>query len=208
MLIGTVVSVAMAASVTTAFDDGGVVFAVSLAAILLLGLATMYFGLPPASEVRRSLVGYATPNLVAVALMVTGAFFDREIRIVFWVAAMAVIIVLGMLRASGREWIVRPGHFAERHGLIVIVALGEVIVAVALTVLSSLEGDEGVPGRTLAAIIAAGAFATLLWWSYFGGRTSIGSTRPSSTATSRSAPMASQAARTPATSTASPTSRS
>jgi low temperature requirement protein LtrA len=167
LLVGTVVSVPMAASVTTAFDDGGVVFALSLSVILVLGLATMYFGLPPSSAIRRSIASYSVPNLIAVVLMLGGSFLDRGIRIAVWIAALAVIVVLGMLRASGSEWLVRPGHFAERHGLIVIVALGEVIVALALPVVEALEGGDGLPGRTLTAIIAAGAFATLLWWSYF-----------------------------------------
>ena len=41
---------------------------------------------------------------------------------------------LGTVRAGGSEWLVRPGHFAERHGLILIVALGEVIVALGIPV--------------------------------------------------------------------------
>ena len=61
----------------------------------------------------------------------------------------------------------RPGHFAERHGLILIVALGEVIVAVGVPVVESLEDGKGLPGRTLAALVAAGTFACLLWWAYF-----------------------------------------
>ncbi len=124
----------MAASVTTALEDGGLVFAVSPATILVLGLATMYFGLPAGSPVRSSIVSYSTPNLIAVVLMLVGAVLDRELRIAIWIAAIAVIVVLGMLRAGGSQWIVRPGHFAERHGLIVIVALGEVIVALGLPV--------------------------------------------------------------------------
>jgi low temperature requirement protein LtrA len=85
---------------------------------------------------------------------------------VFWVVAI-LIVVYGTIRAGDSEWLIRPGHFAERHGLILIVALGEVIVAIGLPVVEALEEGDGVPGSALAALIASGAFACLMWWAYF-----------------------------------------
>jgi low temperature requirement protein LtrA len=165
-LIGTVASVPMAASVTTALGDGGLTFAVPLGVILALGLVTMIAGLERGSAVYSSIVRYSIPNVVAVVVLIGGAFFDREIRIVVWIVAIA-IVVFGTIRAGDNEWLVRPGHFAERHGLILIVALGEVIVAVGIPVVGALEEGKGLPGRTLAALVAAGSFACLLWWAYF-----------------------------------------
>ena len=165
-LLGTVASVPMAASVTTAFGDGGTTFAVPLGIILLLGLGTMLSGLPRGHEVRNSLVRYSIPNFVAVALMIIGSFLDREVRIGFWIAAI-VVVTIGTLRAADGAWMVRPGHFAERHGLIIIVALGEVIVALSIPLVETLEAGEGLPAESLTAMIAAGSFATLLWWAYF-----------------------------------------
>jgi low temperature requirement protein LtrA len=72
-----------------------------------------------------------------------------------------------MALAGRSEWIIRTGHFAERHGLIVIIALGEVIVAIGVPVVNSLEAGQGLPGATLVALVAAGVFAALLWWAYF-----------------------------------------
>ncbi|MFW2332830.1 low temperature requirement protein A [Ilumatobacter sp.] len=165
-LIGTVASVPMAASVTTAFDDGGLSFAIPLAVILSLGLVTLVVGLDSASAEYSSVVRYSIPNVIAVIVLIGGAFFEREIRIPVWLAAIAVV-VFGTIRAGDGEWLVRPGHFAERHGLILIVALGEVIVAVGIPVVESLEEGKGIPGRTLTALVAAGAFACLMWWAYF-----------------------------------------
>jgi low temperature requirement protein LtrA len=165
-LVGTVASVPMAASVTTALDDGGATFAIPLAIILSLALFTMVFGLPNDHAVRASAVRYSIPNFVAIALMLIGGFLDREPRIVLWITAMS-IVVAGTVRAGRSDWLVRPGHFAERHGLIIIIALGEVIVALSVPVVETLEGGEGLPAETLTAMIAAGAFACLLWWAYF-----------------------------------------
>lgn len=165
-LVGTVASVPMAASVTTAFADGGASFAIPLGIILSLGLLTMIVGLPAGHAVRASILRYSVPNLVAVVVMVAGAFLDREPRIGAWILAMA-IVVAGTVRAGGDTWLVRPRHFAERHALIVIVALGEVIVSMGAPLVGVLEDGDGLAAETLVAMVAAGVFACLLWWAYF-----------------------------------------
>lgn len=165
-LVGTVASIPMAASVTTAFDDGGLMFAISVGIILSLGLATMIASLESDSTAYSSIVRYSIPNAVAVVVLIAGSLFDRHVRIVFWVVAI-LTVVYGTIRAGDSEWLVRPQHFAERHGLILIVALGEVIVAIGLPVVAALEDGDGIPGSALTALIASGAFACLLWWAYF-----------------------------------------
>ncbi len=72
-----------------------------------------------------------------------------------------------MIRAAENEWLVRPGHFAERHGLIVIIALGEVIVAIGIPVVADLQAGAGLSVATIGALLASGAFAGLVWWAYF-----------------------------------------
>jgi len=89
-----------------------------------------------------------------------------EGRIVVWLAS-AALVVAAMIDAGRGDWPVRAGHFAERHSLIVIIALGEVIVAIGLPVVLALDAGVGLPGRTVAALVASGAFAGLLWWGYF-----------------------------------------
>jgi hypothetical protein len=62
-LTATAASVPMAASISTAFDQGGGLFAIPLAIIFLSALAMMILGLAPDSVVRRSAIRYATPNI-------------------------------------------------------------------------------------------------------------------------------------------------
>ena len=78
-----------------------------------------------------------------------------------------MIVISATLRAGGSEWIIRSGHFAERHALIIIVALGEVIVAIGNSVVVPLDDEGGFPAQAVVALVAAGVFAGLLWWSYF-----------------------------------------
>jgi low temperature requirement protein LtrA len=165
-LLATAVSVPMAAAVSTALDQGGTVFAVSLSVILALALAMMTLNLERGSREFASAVWYTIPNVVAMVVLIVGSFVDGDARLASWVGAFGVVLV-GTVFAGRGSWIIRPGHFAERHGLIVIVALGEVIVAIGVPVIVSLEEGTGVPGSTVAALVASGAFAGLLWWGYF-----------------------------------------
>jgi low temperature requirement protein LtrA len=168
-LVATVASVPMAGSVTAALSgsgNGGAIFAISLSVILAMALATMIVGFERSSEIRASILRYSVGNWIAIAVMIVGSFLGRTPRLWCWVLAV-VIVVVWTVRAGSSEWLVRPGHFAERHGLIVIVALGEVIVALGAPVVASLDEYGELPTRTLLALIAAGAFGGLLWWAFF-----------------------------------------
>jgi low temperature requirement protein LtrA len=164
-LIGTAASVPMAASVTTAFGPGGPVFAITVGVIYVLAVATMTLGLEAGSNVHRSLVRWVVPNAAGLAVLIAGAFVDGSARVALWALTLAIVLSAMFLAGRG-EWIVRSGHFAERHGLIVIIALGEVIVAIGVPVVEALESG-GLPALTVVALVASGAFAGLLWWGYF-----------------------------------------
>jgi low temperature requirement protein LtrA len=166
VLIATAASVPMAASVSSALEGAGPAFAIPLTIILGTGLAVMVAGYETGSAEFMSSVRYSIPNMVTMALLVVGAFAEGELRTALWVAAV-VAVLLGTVRAGSGDWVVRPRHFAERHGLIVIIALGEVVVATALPLVLGLEEGEGIPARSYASLAAAGAFACLLWWCYF-----------------------------------------
>ena len=177
-LVATVASVPMAAATTTALGSGGPVFAVALGVIMGLGFLTQTLSADRGSMFQRAVLRWVGPNIAALVVLLVGAFVAGQGRIALWLLSLA--IVFGAMVAAGRgEWIVRSGHFAERHGLIVIIALGEVIVAIGLPVLEGLEAGEGLPGRTVVALLASGTFATLL-----GGATSTVRVPPSSTAPS------------------------
>ena len=162
----TAVSVPMAASVTTAFDDGGAAFAVPLGVISLSGIGLLILAAERESENYQSVLTYSIPTMVALATIIVGGFLDDEARVVAWILGI-LIFVGGTIAAGSGEWAVRAGHFAERHGLIIIVALGEVIVAIAKPLVDSLEEGAGIPSQSIVGLTASGVFAALLWWAYF-----------------------------------------
>jgi low temperature requirement protein LtrA len=165
-LVATVVSIPMAASTSTAFEGGGPVFAIALTGIMLIGFRMQTLGAGDDVDYRQVIYGWIAPNVVAITVLVVGSFFDGTVRLAFWLGTVAIVL-WAMIRAAEGEWMVRPGHFAERHALIVIVALGEVIVAIGIPVVAALQESDSLPAATLSALLAAGGFAGLLWWAYF-----------------------------------------
>ncbi len=165
-LVATAASVPMAASVTTAFDDGGPLLAIPLAFITLTGLTMVIIAARGHEAAMRAAVRYSIPVAVGMGVVVIGSFLNDQLRVTAWIVGLAIFTV-SAFRAGGAEWTMRAGHFAERHGLIVIVALGEVIVATGKPLVDSLEEGAGIPAESAVALTAAGVFACLLWWAYF-----------------------------------------
>jgi low temperature requirement protein LtrA len=164
-LVATAACVPMAAATSSALDAGGLLFAITLGVIMTLGFLIQSLG-AAGSDFQQSVVRWVTPNLLAVIVLLIGAFTEGTARTTIWLLGLG--IVLAAMVAAGRgPWLIRSGHMAERHGLIVIVALGEVIVAIGLPVVDTLEAGAGLTAQTVVALIASGAFASLLWWAYF-----------------------------------------
>ena len=123
-------------------------------------------GTVESTNYRQAIYGWIILNIVAIAVLVVGSFYDGTTRILFWLVT-AAIVLWAMITAPEGEFPVRSGHFAERHGLIVIIALGEVIVAIGIPVVAALQKGDTLSGAMISALLASGAFAGLLWWAYF-----------------------------------------
>src|SRR6266545_4363561 len=108
---------------------------------------------PEEGQVRAGMFG-AMAALLVVALAVPEAFESD--------AVLFGVDYLGALIGHGAGWRVSPAHFAERHGLIVIIALGESIIAIGV----GSRGDSLTSGILSAAVLGIVAIAAL-WWSYF-----------------------------------------
>jgi low temperature requirement protein LtrA len=109
---------------------------------------------------RRSTTGLAIGTAIGVGLLVAASFADGWLQGGLW--ALALLLDVGEPYVFGSEgWILSPGHFAERHGLILIIALGESIVAIGV----GAEGDVDA-GVVVAAVLGT-AVAFGLWRLYF-----------------------------------------
>jgi low temperature requirement protein LtrA len=153
----------MALAVPGAYGDEGAWFAVSYLAVRVLQVGLYLWGVRH-DPVQLAAIGRLAPwFLVAPMLVLAGGRVDDPARTWLWAASLAIDVV-GTLFAgrSASGFQVSPSHFAERYGLIVIIALGESIVAVGL----AAEGLTEDAVYALAVTVAlAGAAAA--WWAYF-----------------------------------------
>ncbi|GHJ49728.1 low temperature requirement protein A [Catellatospora sp. TT07R-123] len=102
-------------------------------------------------------------NLLSAALVLGGSIVTGPWRTGLWVAAIAVMAVSPYLHPLS-EWNISSAHFVERHGLIVIIALGESVVAIG----AGAAGLDLTPARLGVAGLGL-VLSFLLWWLYFGG---------------------------------------
>jgi low temperature requirement protein LtrA len=150
---------AAALAVPEAFDDDAVLFAIAYAAARWLHI----FIWAEANEnvdTGQAIVRLGRTAVPAPLLLIVGALLGGTAQTVVWIVAL-VIDFAGPFVFGVRGFRVSPGHFAERFGLIVIIALGESIVAIG----AGLEGDVDT-GVVVAAALGL-IVACALWWSYF-----------------------------------------
>ncbi len=161
-----VLFVAMAALLVTslcvpdAFGDLGLIFAISYGAVRFAHIALFVLASRDDAALRHSVVGLAVSTAIGVGVLVTGSLFGGDARTAVWATAL-VFDMAGPLIIEPSGWRLVPGHFAERHGLILIVALGESIVAI------GVGAEAGVDGGVIAAAVVGIAVACALWWAYF-----------------------------------------
>ena len=111
-------------------------------------------------KLRKSVVGLAISSAIGVGLLAAASLLDGIAQGAVWLLAM--LLDMGGPYLFGSEgWKLVPRHFAERHGLIVIIALGESIVAI------GVGAEFGVDAGVIAAAVLGTALAAAMWWAYF-----------------------------------------
>jgi low temperature requirement protein LtrA len=143
-----------------AFGSDGVIFGVAYLMVRALHLALFAIAGRGDRDMSRAVLKLST-SLVAPVLLVLAGFLDGSAQLAVWGAALAVLY-LGPLVGHMRGFRVSPEHFVERFGLIIIIALGESIVAIGVGA-AGLPLDAGVIAAALLGITVAAS----LWWSYF-----------------------------------------
>jgi len=156
---GTMLIVALATP--EAFGANALVFGIAYFSVRALHIVLYVIAGRDDPELRSAVLRFAPGALVGPSLLVVASFFDGAAELALWIAAL-VIDYLDALVGNGRGWRISPAHFVERHGLIIIIALGESIVAIGV-------GAAGLPldaARITAALLGM-VVAASLWWSYF-----------------------------------------
>jgi low temperature requirement protein LtrA len=143
-----------------AFGDEALLFACAYGIVRAAHIVLFTIASRDDDALRRSVTGLGITTAIGVGILVIAAFTGGALQLGLW--GLALALDMGGPYLFGADgWKLVPGHFAERHGLIVLIALGESIVA--LGVGAKVELDTGI---VVAAVLGVVVAATL-WWVYF-----------------------------------------
>jgi low temperature requirement protein LtrA len=146
--------------VPEAFGSLALALALAYGVVRTAHIALFMLASPEDDALRHSVLGLAASTAVAVVLLVAASFLDGLAQGALWLLAL-FLDMAGPYFFGSEGWKLAPGHFAERHGLIVIIALGESIVAIGVGAAHSLT-----LGIAAAAVLGV-ALAAAMWWTYF-----------------------------------------
>ncbi|MDT7575373.1 MAG: hypothetical protein QOH17_1706, partial [Pseudonocardiales bacterium] len=156
-----------AITIPEAFDDGPgglhgpTVFAVCYLVMRLVHLFMFWIVSREDPELRGQVLRFVPSMAIGTTLLLIAAQTTGTAQTLLWLGAL-VGDYFGTAFAGTRWRLTSPGHFAERHGLIILVALGESIVATGI-------GIAKVPVSLpiVAAVLLGLAISGALWWAYF-----------------------------------------
>jgi low temperature requirement protein LtrA len=151
----------VALAVPGAFGDDAVLFGAAYLLVRLLHLVLSAIVARDDPDRRGALLRYAPTALSGASLLVLAGFLEGNERIALWIVALTIDYLGPVVIGVGGGWRVAPEHFAERHGLILLIALGESIIAIGVG-----AGFELVTGVIVGAVLGI-VVVSSLWWLYF-----------------------------------------
>ena len=150
----------VAICVPEAFGSLALEFALAYGAVRAAHIALFVLASRDDAALRQSVTALAVSTAIGVGLLAGASLLDGLAQASLW--ALALLLDMGGPFLFGAEgWKLVPGHFAERHGLIIIIALGESIVAIGVGASGHLTA-----GIAVAAVLGI-TLAAAMWWVYF-----------------------------------------
>jgi low temperature requirement protein LtrA len=149
-----------ALAIPDAFGDEALLFAIAYGIVRGMQLVLFLVASRDDPGLRHAVGGLVMSTMIGVGLLLAASFADGTLQGALWGLAL-VLDVGGPLVIDPSGWRMQPEHFAERHGLIVIIALGESIVAI------GVGAEAGVTFAVAVAVVLGIAVAAAQWWLYF-----------------------------------------
>jgi low temperature requirement protein LtrA len=151
----------VALSVPEAFHGSGLAFGIGY--VVVVAVHTGLFVSSAGGLAPQAIMRLAPGNLGNAALVLVGGAVGGTTQVVLWTVSAVAIWVIPKL-VGNQDFEVAPAHFVERHGLVIIVAIGESVVAVGIGA-SGLAVDAELVLFAVCGLLLSAS----LWWAYFGG---------------------------------------
>ncbi len=161
MLVAMAAMFVAALAVPDAFGQHGVVFGVAFLIVSVMHLTLYALAARGDRDLLVAILRVAPSTLAGAALIVAAGFVQGGLKAVLWLVAIGIGFI-GPLFVGVSGWRVQPAHFVERHGLIVIIAIGESLIAIGLG-----ERSAGLSTGVIVAAVLGFVVATSFWLAYF-----------------------------------------
>ena len=153
--------VVVALAMPGAFGDEALLMACAYGLVRAMQVGLYAYGTDRDDPNHGAILKLAPGFMFSSLLLIVGALVGGDAQIWIWLAALLIDVATPFMSDTS-DFRVHAGHFAERHGLIVIIALGESIVA-----LSAAASGQPLNFALVAGVTFGVAIAASLWWTYF-----------------------------------------
>jgi low temperature requirement protein LtrA len=160
LLLGMAGFLIVGLAIPQAFGRDGV--ALGLGYLVVVGVHTWLY-----QRVNKNIMRVAPFNVAAALLIIGAGLVKGQGAYALWAAALAVQWLSPLLFPVRGRFAIRPDHFTERHGALVIIVFGESVADIGIGI--------GTAGHAVAVTVSLAVSATLglalaaaLWWTYFG----------------------------------------
>ena len=162
-LLATAVAFFLAVGIPGALGAGALWFAVPYVLVRTIGLLAYYWVAWSDPAQRRAVFVFGSFSITGLMAVLAGAMLGGSAQYWCWGAAILLDLMAAAVGGQLEGWNLHPDHFVERHGLIVIIALGETLIVAAAGLAEAPRTPASIATAILAVAVTGG-----LWWTYFG----------------------------------------
>jgi low temperature requirement protein LtrA len=162
VLAATAVAFFMAVALPGAFHDRSSWFAVTYVLVRVIGLSLHAWVASADASQGAAVRRFTLVSAGGLLAVLTGGFLGGAAQYWLWGLAILLDVIAAAVGGQSEGWNLHPEHFGERHGLFVIIALGETLIVAAGAATDALWTRDLLGVAVLAVAITCG-----LWWSYF-----------------------------------------
>lgn len=162
VLMATVIAFFMAVSVPESFGRSSWWFALAYVGGRSIGLITYLWVTWQDPEMRSAVKTFSTFSLAGLTAVLVGGYLGGVMQYWFWGFAILLDVIAALVGGRNDSWKLHAGHFSERHGLFIIIALGETLIIAASAVTQEFWNGE----LLIVSLLSVG-ITSCLWWLYF-----------------------------------------